>query len=60
LEDGPSPYQRLLGESFVGDRRLFARGDEVDEAWRIVQPLLDAPSPVEVYEPGASRPEEGR
>jgi len=57
LEDGPSPYQRLLGESLIGDRRLFARGDEVDEAWRIVQPLLDAPTPVQLYEPGAACPE---
>ncbi len=56
-EDGPSPYQRLLGEALVGDRRLFARGDEVDEAWRVVQPLLDAAKPVRPYEPGATRPE---
>ncbi len=60
LEDGPSPYQRLLGDSLAGDRRLFARGDQVDEAWRIVQPVLDAPPPSEPYPAGASRPEKGR
>ena len=60
LEHGPSPYQRLLGEAYAGDRRLFARGDEVDEAWRIVQPVLDAPPPVEIYPVGSARPEEGR
>ncbi len=59
LEDGPSPYQRLLGDAMIGDRRLFARGDQVDEAWRIVQPVLDAPPPVRPYPVGASRPEDG-
>ncbi|MEZ5340575.1 MAG: hypothetical protein R2706_03755 [Acidimicrobiales bacterium] len=53
LEDGPSPYHRLLGDALTGDRRLFARGDQVDEAWRIVQPLLDSPAPIERYEYGA-------
>ncbi len=43
LEFGPSPYHRLLGDALVGDKRLFARGDMVDESWRIVQPILDSP-----------------
>jgi glucose-6-phosphate 1-dehydrogenase len=59
LEDGPGPYHRLLGEALAGDRRLFARSDQVDEAWRIVQPALDDPVPVEPYDPGTARPEEG-
>lgn len=53
LEFGPSPYHRLLGDAMEGDRRLFARGDQVDVAWRIVQPVLDKPKPVEVYGVGA-------
>ncbi len=57
MEFGPSPYHRLLGDSLEGDRRLFARGDQVDEAWRIVQPILDNPGPVYQYEYGATYPD---
>ena len=59
MEEGPSPYHRLLGDALVGDKRLFARGDMVDEAWRIVQPILDAPPPVEPYRYGAPASELG-
>jgi glucose-6-phosphate 1-dehydrogenase len=58
LEVGPGPYHRLLGEALIGDRRLFARGDQVDEAWRIVEPAIEAPVPVRPYDQGASRPED--
>lgn len=57
MEFGPSPYHRLLGDSLEGDRRLFARGDQVDEAWRIVQPILDQPGPIHRYRYGASYPD---
>jgi glucose-6-phosphate 1-dehydrogenase len=56
LEFGPSPYHRLLGDALEGDRRLFARGDQVDAAWQIVQPVLDDPPPVHVYRRGAELP----
>ncbi|MFT7597761.1 MAG: glucose-6-phosphate 1-dehydrogenase [Acidimicrobiales bacterium] len=58
IEDGPMPYHRLLGDALSGDRRLFARGDQVDEAWRIVQPILDAPPPVVAYPYGADWPKQ--
>ena len=35
----------------------FAREDAIEETWRIVQPLLDDPPPVEPYEPGSWGPE---
>lgn len=57
IEFGPSPYHRLLGDALEGDRRLFARGDQVDLAWQIVQPVLDNPSPVRLYPYGSSEPE---
>jgi glucose-6-phosphate 1-dehydrogenase len=57
LEDGPSPYHRLLGDAIKGDRRLFARGDHVDVAWQIVQPVLDAPVPVVTYPYGSDCPD---
>lgn len=42
-------YERLLGDVIEGDARLFARQDTVEEAWRVVQPILDAPTPVVPY-----------
>ncbi len=57
IEFGPSPYHRLLGDALQGDRRLFARGDQVDVAWQIVQPVLDAPPPVTTYPYGAEFPD---
>lgn len=57
-EEAVDPYHRLLGDALEGDRRFFARGDQVERAWHIVQPVLDHPLPVEVYRPGAPCPEE--
>ena len=42
LEEPPDAYERLLLDAMVGDPTLFIRSDEVDTAWAIVQPLLDA------------------
>jgi glucose-6-phosphate 1-dehydrogenase len=41
LEEPPDAYERLLLDAMVGDPTLFIRSDEVDQAWRIVQPILD-------------------
>jgi len=56
LGEGPQPYERLLGDALHGDSGLFTREDSVEETWRIVQPLLDAPPPVESYKPGSWGP----
>jgi glucose-6-phosphate 1-dehydrogenase len=56
LGDAPEPYERLLGDAIHGDSALFTREDSVEETWRIVQPLLDAPPPVEPYKPGSWGP----
>jgi len=45
-------YERLLGDALVGDPTLFAREDYVEEAWRIVDPVLRTPSAPVEYEPG--------
>jgi glucose-6-phosphate 1-dehydrogenase len=50
------PYERLLTDAIGGDRTLFAREDYVEEAWRIVDPLLKAPPPPLEYEPGSWGP----
>ena len=44
-------YERVLGAAIEGDSTLFAREDYVEEAWRIVDPLLKRGTPVYPYEP---------
>jgi len=44
-------YERVLGDAMAGDATLFAREDYVEEAWRIVDPVLQADTPVHDYEP---------
>jgi glucose-6-phosphate 1-dehydrogenase len=44
-------YERLLGDAMAGDATLFAREDYVEEAWRIVDPILKASTPLYEYEP---------
>ena len=51
-------YERVLTDAMAGDATLFARQDYVEEAWRIVDPVLKADTPVYVYEPGTWGPEE--
>jgi glucose-6-phosphate 1-dehydrogenase len=51
LGEPPQPYERLLSDALRGDPTLFPRWSVIEETWRIVQPLLDAPPPVERYEP---------
>lgn len=55
-------YERLLLDALLGDATLFARQDEVERAWEIVQPLLEAwrsdPVGVKGYEPGTWGPAE--
>jgi glucose-6-phosphate 1-dehydrogenase len=43
-------YERVLGDAMAGDPSHFARQDYVEEAWRIVDPVLKADTPVEEYE----------
>jgi len=51
-------YERVLGDAMHGDPTLFAREDYVEEAWRIVDPMLKAGTPVYEYEPGTWGPKE--
>jgi glucose-6-phosphate 1-dehydrogenase len=56
LGEAPEPYERLLSDALHGDASLFTREDGVEETWRIVQPLLDAPPAVESYSKGSWGP----
>jgi glucose-6-phosphate 1-dehydrogenase len=56
--DEMAAYERLLGDAMKGDATLFAREDYVEEAWRIVDPVLKAGTPVYQYEPKTWGPRE--
>jgi len=56
-DDIPDAYQRLLLDVMLGDASLFARADEVEAAWGIIDPILGvweerAEPALEIYEPG--------
>ncbi|MGC2769406.1 MAG: glucose-6-phosphate dehydrogenase [Candidatus Acidiferrum sp.] len=51
-------YEVLLGDAMAGDSTLFARQDYVEEAWRVVDPVLKAATPVYPYDPGTWGPKE--
>jgi glucose-6-phosphate 1-dehydrogenase len=53
-----SPYERLLGDAAEGDPTLFAREDNIEEQWRIVDGVLGDATPVHEYEPGTWGPPE--
>jgi glucose-6-phosphate 1-dehydrogenase len=55
--EGATPYEVLLHAAMQGQRVRFTRQDGVEEQWRIMQPLLDAPPPVHPYAPGSWGPE---
>jgi glucose-6-phosphate 1-dehydrogenase len=52
------PYDRLLSDAMDGDPLLFARQDEVETAWSIVDPILSDPPPLGDYEPGSWGPKQ--
>ena len=58
--DEPDAYERVLGDAMEGDPTLFAREDYVEEAWRIVDPVLAAATPVCEYDAGTWGPAEAQ
>ena len=52
------PYDRLIGAALSGDRGLFARQDNVENAWRVVDPILGDVVPVHSYARGSWGPKE--
>ena len=51
-------YERVLGDAMAGEATLFARQDYVEEAWRIVDPVLKDSTPIHEYDKGAWGPSE--
>ena len=61
--ESPEAYERLILDAIHGDATLYARGDWVEHAWELLQPVLDAwssdtTSPIPTYEAGSWGPPE--
>jgi glucose-6-phosphate 1-dehydrogenase len=56
--DEMTPYERLLGDAVRGDSTLFVSEDEVEAAWRVVDPILGNATAVHEYEPDTWGPAE--
>jgi glucose-6-phosphate 1-dehydrogenase len=56
--EAPTPYEVLLQAAMLGNPVRFTRQDSVEEAWRIMQPLLASPPPVRPYAKGSWGPAE--
>jgi len=58
----PEAYERLLLDAVHGDPTLYSRGDWIEQAWRLTQPILDhwakTPGPLPEYEAGSWGPTE--
>jgi glucose-6-phosphate 1-dehydrogenase len=54
--EGATPYEVLLQAAMQGRSVRFARQDTIEEAWRIMQPLIDSTPSVEPYAPGSWGP----
>src|SRR5580700_4414083 len=54
--DDEDAYERVLSDAMAGDATLFAREDYVEEAWRIVDPVLKAGGPTLEYDKGTWGP----
>jgi glucose-6-phosphate 1-dehydrogenase len=54
--EGAAPYEVLLHAAMEGNSTRFTRQDAVEETWRVMQPLLDAPPPVHPYTKGLLGP----
>lgn len=51
-------YEHALAGAVEGDPRHFAREDTLEQAWRIVEPLLDRTDTPVSYQPGSWGPEQ--
>jgi glucose-6-phosphate 1-dehydrogenase len=61
-EESPEAYERLLLDALIGDPTLFIRSDEVEQCWRIVDPIVghweDHPARIPFYEAASWGPVE--
>jgi glucose-6-phosphate 1-dehydrogenase len=61
-EESPEAYERLLLDALIGDPTLFIRSDEVEQCWRIVDPIVghwaESPARIPLYEAASWGPTE--
>jgi glucose-6-phosphate 1-dehydrogenase len=61
-EESPEAYERLMLDALLGDPTLFIRSDEVEQCWRIVDPILthwaNHPGRIPLYEAASWGPDE--
>jgi glucose-6-phosphate 1-dehydrogenase len=61
LLDAPDAYERLIMDALLGDPTLFTRADEVETAWRLIDPIeaswRDGKPPLQTYAAGTWGPE---
>jgi glucose-6-phosphate 1-dehydrogenase len=60
LRLAPQPYERLLDDAMRGDELMFAREDEIEAQWRVVDPVLGDRVPLRMYDPGTWGPSEAQ
>jgi glucose-6-phosphate 1-dehydrogenase len=62
LSQSPEAYERLILDVMRGDATLFTRNDEVEEQWRICDPIVQTweqtPGPLPQYPAGSQGPPE--
>ena len=46
-------YERLILDAMRGDHTLFTTAEGIERLWEVSKPLLEAPPPVRLYEPGS-------
>jgi glucose-6-phosphate 1-dehydrogenase len=60
--EAPEAYERLIYDSMLGDQTLFIRGDEVEAAWAVIDPIEEGwkntKTPPATYAPGSWGPKE--
>jgi glucose-6-phosphate 1-dehydrogenase len=49
-------YERLILDAMRGDRTLFTTAEGIERLWQVSTPLLEAPPPVRLYQPGSWGP----
>ena len=49
-------YERLILDAMRGDHTLFTTAEGIERLWQVSEPLIEAPPPVRLYEPGSWGP----
>jgi glucose-6-phosphate 1-dehydrogenase len=57
-DSDPEPYERLLDDALRGEQALFMREDQIEQTWRIVEPLIENPPAPIPYPKGSWGPQE--